>query len=219
MALLKKVQKHIVLLTALAAVFLIYYVNQYSKGKGTVTDGLASVVGSVSAGSAKSHDLGVAGHGNAGIGPGAYSPNQAQTNLASGTAATCCGNSSNYAASQPLGQNETNSSVSGVQTNTHGLPPSCTRQAVVDPSQLLPRDQNTQFSKTNPLGAGSVQDVSLLRAGYHIGINTVGQSLRNANLQIRSEPPNPQLQVGPWNTSTIGPDFNRRPMEIGCGPF
>lgn len=219
MALLKNVQKHIVLLTALAAAFLIYYVNQYSKGKGLVTDGMTPVARGAHAGAPKSHDLGVAGHGNAGLGPGAFPPNQAQTNVAHGTASTCCGKGSNYAASQPLGQNETNSNVRGVQTNTHGLPPSCTRQAVVDPAQLLPRDQNSQFSKMNPMGAGSVQDVSLLRAGYHIGINTVGQSLRNANLQLRSEPPNPQLQIGPWNTSTIGPDFNRRPLEIGCGPF
>ena len=100
----------------------------------------------------------------------------------------------------------------------HGLPPSCTRQPVVDPKQLLPKDGNNEFSKMNPMGAGDVANVSLLRAGYHIGINTVGQSLRNANLQLRSEPANPQLNVGPWNTSTIGPDFNRRPLEIGCGP-
>ena len=68
----------------------------------------------------------------------------------------------------------------------------------------------------NPMGAGDVANVSL-RAGYHIGINTVGQSLRNAN-QLRSEPANPQLNVGPWNTSTIGPDFNRRPLEIDVVP-
>ena len=48
-------------------------------------------------------------------------------------------------------------------------------------------------------------------------IDTVGQSLRNANLQIRSEPPNPQLNVGPWNQSTIESDFLRPPLEIGCG--
>ena len=47
----------------------------------------------------------------------------------------------------------------------------------------------------NPMGAGDVANVSLLRAGYHIGINTVGQSLRNANLQLRSEPANPQLKL------------------------
>ena len=112
-----------------------------------------------------------------------------------------------------------NARVSGIQTNQSGFPPSCAQQQVADPSQLLPKDNNGQFSQMNPMGAGDVKDVSLLRAGYHIGINTVGQSLRNANLQLRSEPANPQLQVGPWNTSTIGPDFNRRPLEIGCGPF
>ena len=53
------------------------------------------------------------------------------------------------------------------------------------------------------MGSGDLKNVSLLKAGYHIGINTVGQSLRNANLQLRSEPANPQLNVGPWNQTTI----------------
>ena len=39
--------------------------------------------------------------------------------------------------------------------------------------------------------------------------------LRNANLQLRSEPPNPQLKVSPWSQSTIEPDVNRRPLELG----
>ena len=59
------------------------------------------------------------------------------------------------------------------------------------------------------------KNVSLLKAGWHIGINTVGQSLRNANLQLRSEPSNPQVKVSPWMQSTIGPDTNRKPLEIG----
>ena len=67
------------------------------------------------------------------------------------------------------------------------------------------------------MGAGDLKNVSLLKAGHHIGINTVGQSLRNANLQLRSEPANPQLNVGPWNQSTIAADTMRRPLEIGCG--
>ena len=48
-----------------------------------------------------------------------------------------------------------------------------------------------------------------------VGINTVGQSLRNANRQLRSEPPNPQVKVSPWLQSTIEPDSNRKPLEIG----
>jgi hypothetical protein len=50
-----------------------------------------------------------------------------------------------------------------------------------------------------------------------IGIDTIGNTLRNANLQVRSEPPNPQLNVGPWNNTTIAPDLMRVPLEIGCG--
>jgi len=45
----------------------------------------------------------------------------------------------------------------------------------------------------------------------------VSSSLRNANLQLRSEPANPQQDVGPWNNTTISPDINRRPLEIGSG--
>ena len=116
---------------------------------------------------------------------------------------------------QPLGQNSTQASASGSSTDTYGLPPSCAKQQVVDPSQLLPKDSNSEFSKLNPMGAGDLGSVNLLKAGHHIGINTVGQSLRNANLQLRSEPPNPQLNVGPWNQSTITSDTARRPLEIG----
>ena len=58
----------------------------------------------------------------------------------------------------------------------------------------------------------------MLKAGHHIGIDTIGQSLRNSNLQVRSEPANPQMNVGPWNQTTIQPDLMRVPLELGCGP-
>ena len=125
-----------------------------------------------------------------------------------------CGN--NFVPSEPLGQNETAATSNGA-TNTYGLPPSCAKQQVVDPKDLLPRNGNNSFNKLIPQGAGDLKNVSLLKAGWHIGINTVGQSLRNANLQLRSEPPNPQLNTGPWNQSTISADVQRRPLEIGCG--
>jgi hypothetical protein len=51
-----------------------------------------------------------------------------------------------------------------------------------------------------------------------VGINTQGSSLRNSNLQIRSEPPNPRMNTNsPWNVSTIESDQYRRPLEIGSG--
>ena len=129
----------------------------------------------------------------------------------------CAAGGNNFVPSKPLGQNSGNAAASGAVTDTYGLPPSCAKQQVVDPSELLPKDNNSEFSKLNPMGSGDLKNVSLLKAGWHIGINTVGQSLRNANLQLRSEPSNPQLNVGPWNQSTITADMQRRPLEIGCG--
>jgi hypothetical protein len=117
----------------------------------------------------------------------------------------------------PLGQNEVFASVNGMQTSMPGMPPSCSQSNIQNPSELLPKDTNSQWAQLNPSGKGELGSINLLKAGYHIGIDTIGQSLRNANLQIRSEPPNPQLSVGPWNNTTIQPDFMRPPLEIGSG--
>ena len=105
-----------------------------------------------------------------------------------------------------------------VYESSHRIPSSCSQPNIQNPAELLPRDSNSQWAQLNPSGKGELANVNLLKAGYHIGLDTIGQSLRNANLQIRSEPPNPQLNVGPWNTSTIEPDFMRPPLEIGSGP-
>ena len=130
---------------------------------------------------------------------------------------SCAAGGNNFVPAAPMGQNAGEAAANGAVTDTYGLPPSCAKQQVVDPSELLPKGGDDQFSKLNPMGAGDLKNVSLLKAGHHIGINTVGQSLRNANLQLRSEPANPQLNVGPWNQSTISADTMRRPLEIGCG--
>ena len=83
--------------------------------------------------------------------------------------------------------------------------------------ELLPKDdQANAWAKVNPKGKGSLAYKNFIDAGYHMGINTVGQSLRNANLQIRSEPANPQVPVSIWLNSTISPDTNRRDFSIGC---
>jgi len=186
-----------VIFTVLAAFVLIYYVNNYSAQKSIIQTGYTNASNLAS-------DVPI----TSSVMNAQNALNMSQS-LQSGRGQAGPAN--------PLGQNSGPKGIAGVRTDMHGLPPSCTRQAVVDPKQLLPRDSNNEFSQLNPMGAGDVANVSLLKAGYHVGINTVGQSLRNANLQLRSEPPCPQLQTGPWNTSTIGPDFNRRPMEIGCG--
>jgi len=118
--------------------------------------------------------------------------------------------------SEPLGQNEF-ASANGLKTSTPGLSTSCTKPSIQNPADLLPSDANSQWAKLNPNGEGNLENVNLVKAGHHVGIDTVGQSLRNSNLQTRSEPPNPQLPTGPWNSSTIEPDLMRPPLTIGCG--
>lgn len=85
-------------------------------------------------------------------------------------------------------------------------------------SDLLPADGNKQWANANPMGRGDLNGINLLNAGHHIGIDTIGQSFKNPNLQLRSEPPNPQVPTGPWNQSTIVHDFTRPSLEIGQGP-
>ena len=113
--------------------------------------------------------------------------------------------------------NEIYSSVGGSsQPPGVGLPSSCNASSQ-NPADLLPKDNNSQWAQLNPSGKGDLANINLLKAGYHIGIDTVGQTLRNANLQIRSEPPNPQINVGPLNLTTISPDTMRVPLELGQG--
>jgi len=93
-------------------------------------------------------------------------------------------------------------------------PAGCYPRDQLTPSELLPKDPNSVWAQQNPMGTGSLKGKSFLSAGALIGVNTVGQSLRNANYQMRSEPPNPQVAVSVFNQTTIEPDVNRRTLEI-----
>jgi hypothetical protein len=93
-------------------------------------------------------------------------------------------------------------------------PAGCYPRDQLTPSELLPKDPNSVWAQQNPMGTGSLKGKNFLSAGALIGVNTVGQSLRNANYQLRSEPPNPQVPVSVFNQTTIEPDVNRRTMEI-----
>jgi hypothetical protein len=93
-------------------------------------------------------------------------------------------------------------------------PAGCYPRDQLTPSELLPKDGNSVWAQQNPMGTGSLKGKNFLSAGALIGVNTVGQSLRNANYQLRSEPPNPQVPVTVFNVPTIEPDVNRRSLEI-----
>jgi hypothetical protein len=93
-------------------------------------------------------------------------------------------------------------------------PAGCYPRDQLTPGELLPKDPNSVWAQQNPMGTGSLKGKNFLSAGALIGVNTVGQTLRNANYQLRSEPANPQVPVSVFNNSTIEPDTNRRDMEI-----
>lgn len=97
-------------------------------------------------------------------------------------------------------------------------PTTCFKRDRLTKDDLLPKDANLKWAQINPSSIGDITDKNFLTAGYHLGINTVGQSLRNANLQLRSEIPNPQVAVSPWLISTIEPDIRPVSFEIGSAP-
>ena len=114
--------------------------------------------------------------------------------------------------SEQLGNNEMNMPVQLNRT-----PSTCYPQNSLTAADLLPNDESAQISEFNqnyPIGEGILKGINFLSSGYHIGVNTVGQSLRNANRQLRSEPPNPQVSVSPWMNTSIGPDLLRRPLDV-----
>jgi hypothetical protein len=47
---------------------------------------------------------------------------------------------------------------------------------------------------------------------YVIGVDTVGQSLKNATWDLRGTIANPKYAVSPWNNSTYEPDYNLKAL-------
>jgi hypothetical protein len=115
--------------------------------------------------------------------------------------------------SEPNTHSVAGEAVSSVPTPKNGY----SMQPVANPGDLLPVDQNGEWSALNPnsMTKGDVLMPDLLQAGYHIGLDTIGQTLRNPNLQLRSDPLIQKVDIGPWNQSTIEPDVGRVPLEIG----
>jgi hypothetical protein len=104
-----------------------------------------------------------------------------------------------------------------ISTGLDQGPGGCFPKDQLTSSDLMPRENaNASWSESNPPVPGQLGDKNFLESGHHYGLNTVGQSLKNANLQLRSDPLIPQRSVGPWNQSTITADTNRRPFEINA---
>ena len=84
------------------------------------------------------------------------------------------------------------------------------------PQDLLPVVGNTpeeqQFAQLYATGQGDMQGINFLDAGSQIGLST--RLNRNANLQLRSDPPIVKQSL-PFLFSTIEADRLRKPLEIG----
>lgn len=78
----------------------------------------------------------------------------------------------------------------------------------------LPQEVNDEWFETDfqkaKHKAGSDKMINTER--YVIGVNTVGQSLKNASYDIRGTIPNPKYTVSPWNNSTYEADYNLKPL-------
>ena len=79
---------------------------------------------------------------------------------------------------------------------------------------FLPKEINKQWFDTDFSQAKfNINDDKLINTErYVIGINTVGQSLKNASYDIRGTVPNPKFTVSPWNNSTYEPDMNLKSL-------
>lgn len=116
----------------------------------------------------------------------------------------------------PVPEQESAPSPMALSSEIDGSPvPDFTGEPIA-PIDLLPSSQMAaDFEKQFPVGTGDLSSKNFLTAGYNIGINTVASSLKNANLDLRSDPFIPVAEAGPWSQSTILPDLNRKTFEIG----
>lgn len=78
-----------------------------------------------------------------------------------------------------------------------------------DVEQMLPREIEEDWFDIEPLQATKkIRGTHLIHPKVHMGVNTVGSSLKNATHDIRGDIPNPKIRVAPWLQSTIEPDTN-----------
>jgi hypothetical protein len=101
----------------------------------------------------------------------------------------------------------------GPSAGPSAMRPSCQMKAGNGlASALLPRE----VAAAEDFGEFAPQDIlknqSFLEPRAQIGFpETIGGALRNANQQIRADPPNPRQEYV-WNSSTIVPDLMQRDL-------
>ena len=119
----------------------------------------------------------------------------------------------NFASANITTDRSKNLNISGCSQNLNNLSAGVGLASSLLPAPNVSQDNSCDINKLNPLA----NQVFLSAAGQ-IGYASSGV-LRNANYDLRSAPPNPILNVGPWMNSTIPPDLLRRPMEDSAPSF
>ena len=143
------------------------------------------------------------------LNPGSYTSNPSIENVSS---QSITNSNTTYA---PYNGNP-NSQIATSADSATAINQLVSTKAVSNPADLLPNSSVNEWSNLNPVSSSDLRNVNLLNPTQLVGINTQGSSLRNSNLQIRSEPANPRTNTNcPWNISTIETDTFRRPLEIG----
>jgi len=110
-----------------------------------------------------------------------------------------------YAPFNGMGTNDNKGHM--VETNGNGM-----NRGTGLASSLLPRE----VASAEDFGQFAPEDIlkgqNFLEPRQHIGFpETIGGALRNANQQIRADPPNPKDPFV-WNNSTIVPDLMQRSL-------
>ena len=83
-----------------------------------------------------------------------------------------------------------------------------------DSKNYLPQEVNDEWFDTDFTQAkNKLENGNLINTEkYVVGVDTVGQSLKNASWDIRGTIANPKFNVSPWNNSTYEPDYNLKPL-------
>lgn len=83
-----------------------------------------------------------------------------------------------------------------------------------DAKQYLPQEVNDEWFDTDfTQSKYTLNDDKMIQTDrYVIGVNTVGQTLKNPSYDIRGTIPNPKYTVSPWMNSTYEPDNNIKPL-------
>jgi hypothetical protein len=80
-----------------------------------------------------------------------------------------------------------------------------------DVDKMLPQEIEDDWFDVEPLqSTKKIKGCHLIHPKFHMGVNTVGSSLRNATHDPRGDIPNPKINISPFNNSTIEPDTNIR---------